>query len=101
MAKSKKERELFDLLRARGLRKKVASTVAGAANKKHDGRVPKPVRSAIGDLQSAIAEVEGRVTGKGKRSAAAKKAAQTRKRKAAKRSAAAKKGAKTRAKAGR
>jgi hypothetical protein len=100
MAKSKKsERELFELLRARGLRKKVARSVAGVANKKHDGRVPKPVRSALGDLQAAIGEVEARVSGK--RSAAAKKAAKTRKRKAAKRSAAARKAAKTRAKAGR
>jgi hypothetical protein len=100
MAKGKKaERELFERLRARGLRKKVARSVAGAANKKHDGRLPKPVRSAIGDLQAAIGEVEARVGGK--RSAAAKKAAQTRKRKAAKRKAAAKKAARTRAKAGR
>jgi hypothetical protein len=63
--------------------------------------VPKPVRKALGDLQAVVGEVEGRVSGKsGKRSAAAKKAANTRKRKQAKRSAAAKKAARTRAKAG-
>jgi hypothetical protein len=102
VARSKKEKELFDLLRARGLRKRVANAVAGTAHKKNDGRVPKVVRNALGDLHAAIGEVEHRVTGKqSKRSQAAAKAARTRKRQQARRSAAAKKGARTRAKSGR
>ena len=103
MARSKKDKELFDMLRARGLRKKVAKTIASATGKQQSGgRVPAPVRNALGELQSAIGEVERRVTGKqSKRSEAAAKAARTRKRQAAKRSAAAKKGARTRARSGR
>ena len=99
MAKSKQEQELFELLRARGLRKRVARTVAEAASKA-DGTVPKPVRDLLGDMRSVVTELENRVSGKSKqRSEAAKKAAATRKRNAAKRSTAAKKGARTRAKA--
>ena len=71
VARSKKDQELFDMLRARGLRKKVANTIASATGKQS------------------------------KRSEAAAKAARTRKRQAAKRSAAAKKGARTRTKSGR
>jgi hypothetical protein len=99
LARTKKEQELFDLLRARGLRKRVASSVANAAGKADGGRVPKQVRNVIGDLQALVGEVEDRVTGRAsRRSAAAAKAARTRKRNAAKRSTAAKKGARTRAK---
>jgi hypothetical protein len=102
MAKSKKERELFKLLRARGLRKRVARTLAGTARKKKNRRVPKAARNALGDLQAVIGVVERRVTGtSAKRRDAAAKAARTRKRQQAKRSAAAKKAARTRAKAGR
>jgi hypothetical protein len=102
MARSKREQELFDLLRARGLRKRVADTVAGAASKGKSRRnkLPKQVRGALDDLSGLRTEVEDRVTGRDrKRKAAGKKAAATRKRNAAKRSAAAKRGAKTRAKA--
>jgi hypothetical protein len=100
MARSKREQELFDMLRARGLRKRAADTISSAAAK-GNGKLPKSVRGALEDLRGLAGEVEDRVTGKaGKRKAAAEKAARTRKRNAAKRSAAAKKGAKTRAKAG-
>jgi hypothetical protein len=99
VARSKREQELFDLLRARGLRKQMARSLSSAAGKAN-GSVPKPVRSALDDLAGLGREVEDRVTGKaGKRREAAAKAARTRKRKAAKRSAAAKQGARTRAKA--
>jgi hypothetical protein len=100
VARSKREQELFDLLRARGLRKRVADTVASAAGKTNaKGKVPKSVRGVIDDLQGIATEVEDRVTGRGrKRSAAAKKAAATRRRNAAKRSSAAKRGARKRAK---
>jgi hypothetical protein len=103
MARSKREQELFDLLRARGLRKRVADSVASAAGKTNRrSRLPKSARGALDDLRGLATEVEDRVTGKGKkRRAAASKAAATRKRNAAKRSAAAKRGAKTRAKAKR
>jgi hypothetical protein len=99
MARSKREQDLFDMLRARGLRKRVADQVASAAGKSN-GRLPKSVQNVLGDLRSLAGDVEDRVTGKaGKRSEAAQKAARTRKRNATKRSAAAKKGARTRAKA--
>ena len=89
--------ELFDRLRASGLRKRTARVIAEST----DGRrqPAKAVRSVIDDLRNVAQEVEGRATGKSsKRSAAARKAAQTRKRKANQRSTAAKKGARTRAK---
>jgi hypothetical protein len=99
MARSKKEQELFDMLRARGLRKRVADTISSAAAK-GNGKMPKQARDALSDLRGLASDVEDRVTGKaGKRKAAAEKAARTRKRNAAKRSEAAKKGARTRAKA--
>ena len=99
MARGKREQELFDLLRARGLRKRVADRVAGATGKTNSGRVPKSVRNVLGDLQAAVGEIENRVSGRSRaRSEAASKAARTRKRNAAKRSAAAKKAARTRAK---
>ena len=57
------------------------------------------MRSAVNDLRSLATELEDRVKGgPGKRKAAAKEAAQTRKHKQTKRSQAAKKPAKTRAK---
>lgn len=91
MARRKKEQ-------ARGLRGRVAETVATRSrkNRSSSSKVPKPVQ-AVMDLAS---QVEDRVTGKSaSRKKAAAKAARTRKRNAAKRSAAAKKGARTRAKA--
>jgi hypothetical protein len=98
MAKSKREQELFDMLRARGLRKRVAESISSAAAK-GNGKLPKQVRETLSGLGNLANEVEDRVTGKaGQRKAAAEKAARTRKRNAAKRSAAAKKGAQTRAK---
>jgi hypothetical protein len=100
VAKNKQERELFDLLRARGLRKSVARNVSRAASKADGSRVPKPVRNAVGDLRSLVSELEDRMSGKSaRRSEAAQKAARTRQRNANKRSTAAKKGARTRAKA--
>lgn len=94
---SKREKKLSKSLRARGVRKKLAGQVAratsGAAN-------PKVARRAITDLASVVAEIQDRLQhGPQKRSAAAKKAAQTRKRKARQRSEAAKRSARTRARA--
>jgi hypothetical protein len=99
MAKSR-QAELVDTLRARGLRKRVATTVAEAVE---GGRTrakdpQKTVREVLADLQRASREIEDRATGgPAKRRGAAKKAAQTRQENAAKRSAAAKKAARTRA----
>jgi hypothetical protein len=99
MARKSRQEELFDRLRAGGLRKRVARSLA-EATAKANGRTPKAVRGVADDLKSLARELEDRATGgPAKRKAAAKKAAATRKRKAAKRSAAAKKAAKTRAKA--
>jgi hypothetical protein len=99
MARKSRQEELFDRLRAGGLRKRVARSLA-EATAKANGRTPKAVRGVADDLKSLARELEDRATGgPAKRKAAAKKAAATRKRKAAKRSTAAKKAAKTRAKA--
>jgi hypothetical protein len=94
MARKSRQDELFEMLRARGLRKRVARSIADAT-----GRSPKGVKKVTNDLRALAREIEDRATGgPAKRKAAAKKAAATRKRNASKRSAAAKKAAKTRAK---
>jgi hypothetical protein len=99
MAKTKRNEDLFDHLRARGVRKKVAKAISsGGDGAKGRKRVEALAQTAIADLRSASDAIKDRVVGRDtKRSEAAKKAARTRKRKAAKRSAAARKGAKTRA----
>jgi uncharacterized sporulation protein YeaH/YhbH (DUF444 family) len=99
MARKSRTDELFETLRARGLRKSVARRVAEATGRANRS-TPKGVKKVAADLRSLASEIEDRATGgPAKRKAAAKKAANTRKRNANKRSAAAKKGAKTRAKA--
>ena len=99
MAKSK-QKDLIDRLHAQGLRKKVANTVADAIGSGPRKQPPAVVKRAAADLRSLASEIEDRATGqRGKRKAAAKKAAATRKRNAAKRSQTAKKAARTRAKA--
>src|SRR3954470_10551183 len=98
MARKSRRDELFETLRARGLRKSVARRVAEASGRA--GRsTPKGVKKVAADLRAMASEIEDRATGgPAKRKAAAKKAAATRKRNASKRSAAAKKAVKTRAK---
>jgi hypothetical protein len=94
---AKTDKHLFDSLRASGLRKKVASRLTDSASSaKRRGKTPKIVSESVQRLRKAASSLE-RHSGDSKRSAAAKKGAATRKRKAAKRSAAAKKAAKTRA----
>ena len=98
MAKRASTEDLFDQLRKSGLRKKTARLIA----ENTDGRKQpaKAVRSVIDDLRDVAGEIEDRAKGgPAKRKAAAKKAAQTRKRKQRRRSQAAKKGARTRARA--
>lgn len=99
MARKSRQDELFEMLRARGLRKRVARSIADATAST-SRRTPKGVKKVTSDLRTLAREIEDRATGgPAKRKAAARKAAATRKRKATKRSAAAKKAAKTRAKA--
>jgi hypothetical protein len=94
------DQELFDRLRAGGMRKKVAAAMSQAVSTTTRGRKPpKRVDRVVAELKSLATEIEDRAKGgPAKRQATAKKAAATRKRNAAKRSAAAKKAARTRAK---
>ena len=99
MAQKSRQEELFEMLRARGLRKRVARSLADATGRANRN-TPKGVKKVANDLRALAAEIEDRATGgPAKRQAAAKKAAATRKRKSSQRSAAAKKAARTRAKA--
>jgi hypothetical protein len=99
VAKSAKQ-DLTDRLRAKGLRTRVAKTVSDAVGSgRRRATPPSQVRRIVDDLRGLANEIEDRATGgPAKRKAAAKKAAATRKRKAAARSTAAKKAARTRAK---
>jgi hypothetical protein len=99
VARKSRQDELFEMLRARGLRKRVARSLA-KATARTNRRTPKGVKKVTSDLRALVGEIEDRATGgPAKRKAAAKKAAATRKRKANQRSTAAKKAARTRAKA--
>jgi hypothetical protein len=92
------DRDLFDTLRARGLRKSAANNIAKAFGKADNSPPGKGARRAVTELRSLVEELEDRARGgPAKRQAAAKKAAATRKRKAKERSEAAKKAARTRA----
>jgi hypothetical protein len=94
---AKTETDLFKSLRARGVRKKVAKRVTRATRGAGKSKVAK---RAMADLSSVVGDVSDRLRhGPEKRSAAARKAARTRKQKARKRSEAAKRGARTRARA--
>jgi hypothetical protein len=99
----KQSDDLFDVLRGRGLRKRVARTIAelDGSGRKAGSRGEKLARKAAEDLTAAAEDIRKRILGDGDRTAAGRKAAATRKRNAVRRSAAAKKGARTRAKAKR
>jgi hypothetical protein len=98
MAKTKRDQELFDRLHAQGLRKRTAKLISETTDQRR--KPAKAVQRTLGDLKKVVDEAEDRINGgPAKREAAAKKAANTRKRNAQARSAAAKKGARTRAKA--
>ena len=97
---AKTDRDLFDTLRARGLRKSAASNLAKAFGKADNSPPGKGARRAVSELRELVSELEDRVgvgPSAAKRKEAAKKAAATRKRKANERSRAAKKAAQTRA----
>jgi len=100
MAKKSQADVLFERLHANGLRKRVARDLSSALAAAGSSGPSKAAQARIADLQRVVADLEDRAKGgPAKRQAAAKKAAATRKRKAAQRSAAAKKAARTRAKA--
>jgi DNA topoisomerase-1 len=96
MATKQHDQDLFDLLRATGLRKKVARGLSSASGKNSPKRA-KVLSASADTLRKAAAEIDKHAVDP-KRSQAAKKAARTRKRNAQQRSAAAKRGARTRAK---
>jgi hypothetical protein len=97
MAKNKQADDLFDHLRASGVRKRVAKAIADGAGSKNGKKAEALAQTALADLRSASDAIRDRVINRdSKRSDAAKKAARTRKRNAAKRSATAKKAAATR-----
>ncbi len=98
MAKTKRDDELFERLRAHGLRKRTAKLISDAGDRRR--KPAKAVRQTLTDLHKLVIEAEDRISGgPAKRKAAAKKAANTRKKNAERRSASAKKAARTRAKA--
>jgi hypothetical protein len=99
----KQSQDLFDVLRGRGLRKRVARTLADleGGGRRTGSRGEKLARKTADDLTAAAEDIRKRLLGGSDRGAAGRKAAATRKRNAAKRSASAKKGARTRAKAKR
>jgi hypothetical protein len=98
MAKNSRQDELIERLHADGIRKRVATAVTGARGGRKKGEAQ--ARALLERLEDATATLRQEVLGPSrKRSASAKKAADTRKKNAdkAKRSAAAKKAAATRA----
>jgi hypothetical protein len=101
---ARKQDDLAELLRKRGVRKKVARQIGALdGNKRRAGaKGEKLARQTVDDLSSAADEIRDRVlSGDANRRKAARKAANTRKRTRAKRRTAAKKAAKTRTKVAR
>jgi len=97
MSTNRKQEDLIARLHADGIRKRVATVIAGGRGGARKSE--KQARALLEQLEDATAAIRTEVLRpKSKRSEAGKKAAATRKRNAAKRSAAAKKGAATRAK---
>jgi hypothetical protein len=91
--------DLFDTLRSRGVRKKLAKSMAKLdGNRMRSGaKGEKLAKQAAEDLTAAADDIRQRVLRRSRtRSAAARKAAQTRKSNARKRKAAAKKASRTR-----
>jgi hypothetical protein len=104
MASKKQGDELFGMLRERGVRKKVAKSVARLdGNARRAGAKGEAIaQKVVEDLDAAADDIRKRVLRTDRRrSRGARKAAQTRARKASKRSSAARKGAQTRAKVSR
>ena len=99
MAKTKRDKKLYDKMRDNGIRKSVAKDLSELAAEGSGGKqAPKPLRDAVERLEGLLQELKDRVDS-GDRQTAARKAARTRSQNAASRSASARKGARTRAKA--
>jgi hypothetical protein len=97
MARRKSSDELFERLRANGLRKRTASLLSRSTDRRR--KPAKAVQQTLAELKRVVGEAEDRISGgPSKRKASAKKGAATRKRNAQRLSDAAKKGARTRAK---
>jgi hypothetical protein len=92
---AKRDSDLFDRLRAGGLRKRVAKDVANGLD---GAKSRKELQGVVDELKAVTAEIEDRVKGgpAKRRSQGAQKAAATRKRNAAQRRASARKAARTR-----
>ena len=98
MAKTKQEKKLYSRMRASGVRKKIAHQLSELPSHASGGkRAPKPLREAVDRLEATVIELKDH-SRRGKRKAAARKAARTRSSKAESRSRAARKGARKRAK---
>jgi hypothetical protein len=98
MAKTKQNKRLYSRMRASGVRKKIARQLSELPGHASRGKkAPKPLREAVDRLEAAVGELKDH-SGRGKRKAAARKAAKTRRTKAESRSRAARKGARKRAK---
>ena len=96
--------DFFELLRARGLRKKLAKSIAALEgnSQRRGAKGEKIARQAVDDLGRAADDIRDRVLRSDpRRTAAAKKAARTRARNAGRRASTAKRGAQTRAKVAR
>jgi hypothetical protein len=96
MAQKQSDQDLFEVLRASGLRKKVARGLSDGSGKTNEKRA-KTLSASADALREAAAEIDKRAVDP-KRRRAAKKAARTRQRNAQQRSDAAKRGARTRSK---
>jgi hypothetical protein len=95
---NKGQKQLYEQLRSSGVRKRTADLASKTATKLDGkGRVPKALKSTIGELRGALDQLEELVEAH-ERKAAGRKAASTRRRKAGQRSASARKPARKRAK---
>ncbi len=86
-----KDKDFYDELRRRGVRKGVARKVTSSLAGRKGDEAPKAARKAIAELSGAVSAIEGRMATDENRRDAAMKAAKTRKKKAKQRSKGAKK----------
>jgi hypothetical protein len=65
VAKSERDKDLFKMMRAAGVRKKVAAEVSEAVGRSTEpgGKTPKVVRQAVLDFGALTARLEDRVSG--------------------------------------
>jgi hypothetical protein len=83
VAKNDRDKDLFRMMRAVGVRKKVAAEVSEAVGRRVEpgGKTPKVVSQAVRDFSALAARLEDRVSGGPRKSTAtAQKRTRTRKR---------------------